>query len=322
MHCRALSAATEIYAGAQLCDIKTGDDSSYGLTHESRPQSQDSSTPFSSAGSSEIEAPSSTSTEDMLSPKGSFYEPTPISVSLPPQVFTLFPQLPVELRLGIWALAILPRVLGFNILGTLAAAPYNPPLLHTCRESREVALSAYRPVRTSVFDDRRMIFFNLSLDTLLCYTHGCEGPDPDNAPKDVTLSNPRLDLDFLPPVAFKVKTLALDLQAWEELDSEPSPFSLRDLIRESKELVKVVLIWSHEDPNCPIDQVQQKRPNHRREILVIEDEGSNYNIDYFASIEQKLQEWRTTLKSSAGENEGWNEPKLTYGHVEWRKCWR
>ena len=64
-------------------------------------------------------------------------------------IFTLFPHLPIELRLKIWSLAILslpPRIINLQRLyifeGCSAVAP--PSLLHATRESRSVALSIYQ----------------------------------------------------------------------------------------------------------------------------------------------------------------------------------
>jgi hypothetical protein len=74
-----------------------------------------------------------------------------------PQTFTFFPQLPTEIRLDIWNLAIQHRtrrvvIVSYSIdsHGVIRfksrTRPLGPPaLLYTCSESREIALTVYRP---------------------------------------------------------------------------------------------------------------------------------------------------------------------------------
>jgi hypothetical protein len=82
--------------------------------------------------------------------------------------FTLFSDLPTELQIKIWRHALPgPRIIQLHYLnGTFSfhgACP--PPLLHTCRISREVALSIFEPAFTR--DGQRVpIYIDLAHDTL------------------------------------------------------------------------------------------------------------------------------------------------------------
>ena len=68
----------------------------------------------------------------------------------PPPTFTLFPNLPTELRIKIWQYSLLgPRIIEaaylpepfFSFNGA-----HPPPVFQACRESRDVALSVYKPL--------------------------------------------------------------------------------------------------------------------------------------------------------------------------------
>lgn len=75
-------------------------------------------------------------------------------MSLSPQDFHLFPQLPVELRLRIWkAIACLPRIVIIHdkpssclttspVSGFVSPTPI-PTILHVCHEARQAALENY-----------------------------------------------------------------------------------------------------------------------------------------------------------------------------------
>ncbi|KAI1490939.1 hypothetical protein F5X96DRAFT_669210 [Biscogniauxia mediterranea] len=60
-----------------------------------------------------------------------------------PRVFTLFPQLPLELRLMVWKAAMEPRTLQAAIIvgGIFTNTLYPHVLLYVCQESREVVLT-------------------------------------------------------------------------------------------------------------------------------------------------------------------------------------
>lgn len=64
----------------------------------------------------------------------------------PPPMFTLFPKLPKELQMKIWKCALPgPRIIQLHYLNSAfffrGARP--PLVLHTCRTSREVALTVF-----------------------------------------------------------------------------------------------------------------------------------------------------------------------------------
>lgn len=65
------------------------------------------------------------------------------------ETFELFPNLPPELRHKILIMAIPPRVVQIEIyfpIARMAIIPPVPALLHTSRETREIATKHYRPV--------------------------------------------------------------------------------------------------------------------------------------------------------------------------------
>ncbi|KAE9381206.1 hypothetical protein N431DRAFT_424799 [Stipitochalara longipes BDJ] len=97
-----------------------------------------------------------------------------------PRSFTLFPDLPVEIRLKIWSfIAPSPRTvsikykgLSFNSIGKgfLAAAGWRSPdpvpiILHICQESRTEALKSYQ-LAFGLYLQRGHIYFDFSKDTL------------------------------------------------------------------------------------------------------------------------------------------------------------
>jgi len=93
------------------------------------------------------------------------------------EAFTIFSQLPAELRLSIWKLSCEPRVVEVRYdaeLDTCKTTTKPPALLHVNREAREEALTWYRPAfRTKTRHE--YIFFCPSLDILYLPRHGFMG---------------------------------------------------------------------------------------------------------------------------------------------------
>jgi hypothetical protein len=94
--------------------------------------------------------------------------------------FTLFPQLPTELRIKIWNVAILPRIVFMSKYNTSRGQPDRtsplytpciPSLLQVSREARQIGLENYKRSQ-GLSSNLQMqigpIYFNLKLDTLLC----------------------------------------------------------------------------------------------------------------------------------------------------------
>ncbi|KAI6712826.1 hypothetical protein B2J93_2828 [Marssonina coronariae] len=120
------------------------------------------------------------------------------------QSFTIFPNLPVEMRLVIWELALAdlpPRIVFkrafLEIFPTKRGlVPDNrsqdPTLMHVNRESREAALKVYQTygTRPGTVEERIKVLgplkmfnlsplcFNPATDTLLCYYNLNMGPEP------------------------------------------------------------------------------------------------------------------------------------------------
>jgi 2EXR family len=91
-------------------------------------------------------------------------------------LFPLFSSLPPEIRLQIWAYAAQePRMVLFEISRS-GARHLQPPILHTCHESRVEGLKAYEilrnpacppNVRDPIGRRAKLIYFNIGCDTLL-----------------------------------------------------------------------------------------------------------------------------------------------------------
>jgi hypothetical protein len=102
----------------------------------------------------------------------------PLTEGIVPR-FTLFPKLPLELRLKIWAYTMEPRIVTIysqrlydeaNGSRTSRAMWWNSPdpvptILHICHKSREEALKYYQRL-FKPSDRQAIIYFNFSKDTL------------------------------------------------------------------------------------------------------------------------------------------------------------
>jgi len=84
----------------------------------------------------------------------------------PPPMFTLFPNLPTALQIKIWRCALSgPLIIQIYYLNSaffFCGAP-PPPILHTCRTSREVALTVFE---RAFARNNKPICINLAHDTL------------------------------------------------------------------------------------------------------------------------------------------------------------
>ena len=85
------------------------------------------------------------------------------SAAAAPSAFTVFPLLPIELRLQIWSLAIAPRLLSARrerLLGHV------PAVLQTCRESRAGCMHQFQQLYWNLMPGP-FVYFHPELDTLL-----------------------------------------------------------------------------------------------------------------------------------------------------------
>jgi hypothetical protein len=105
-----------------------------------------------------------------------------LCLMLKSQKFTLFPNLPLELRLKIWRHALpeprivkTPRDRENKVIGNMSGEPSTgqvsvrkPPihLLQVCRESRQETLMIYRPMLSAQWNDRQ-VYVDYNIDT--CY---------------------------------------------------------------------------------------------------------------------------------------------------------
>jgi hypothetical protein len=100
----------------------------------------------------------------------------------PLQEFTLFPQLPAELRIKIWKISVLPRIVLRHQYDTernhgpvVLFTPCIPALLHVSQEARQIGLENYQVVNARRCNmngntAKRLgpIYFHPELDILLC----------------------------------------------------------------------------------------------------------------------------------------------------------
>lgn len=92
--------------------------------------------------------------------------------NLPHRSFSLFPKLPIELRLAIWRLSLEPRVVELRYSGAVFeqgceySESYNiPTALITCKESRSAVIASYPLCFGSTFHPEATRF-NFEIDTL------------------------------------------------------------------------------------------------------------------------------------------------------------
>ena len=101
----------------------------------------------------------------------------------PPPTFTLFPNLPAELRIKIWRYSLPgPRIIeaAYHDLSFSFNGAHPPPVFQACRDSRNVALSVYKPLFKSAMRKDRFktlphIYINPAHDTVYIstpYGHG------------------------------------------------------------------------------------------------------------------------------------------------------
>ncbi|KAF8846612.1 hypothetical protein BDZ45DRAFT_682421 [Acephala macrosclerotiorum] len=86
----------------------------------------------------------------------------------PPPTFTLFPTLPAELQIKIWRYTLPgPRIIQLQYSKSSSSfhGTRPPPALHTCRTSREIALSVFEPAFTRN-DQLKPIYIDFAHDTL------------------------------------------------------------------------------------------------------------------------------------------------------------
>jgi hypothetical protein len=84
------------------------------------------------------------------------------------KTFTLFPQLPQELRLKVWQSTIEPRIVRIKWSAQLSqcTTPDNPIILRVSHESREEGLKTYRPAFVTASASRPVVYANFLLDTV------------------------------------------------------------------------------------------------------------------------------------------------------------
>jgi hypothetical protein len=121
----------------------------------------------------------------------------------PPPKFTVFPDLPTELQIKIWKCALPgPRIIQLHYLNgaSFFGGARPPPILHTCRASREVALTVFE--RAFVRNDKP-IYINFAHDTLHLAT------------------NPKMceyAAGLYPDIKEKIQSLAVEISSQDDLE--------------------------------------------------------------------------------------------------------
>ncbi|KAH8795455.1 hypothetical protein BGZ57DRAFT_947028 [Hyaloscypha finlandica] len=151
------------------------------------------------------------------------------------QEFTLFPRLPAELRLRIWAASKPgPRVVEIefdNRLSFETLSPTSPPsLLAVCRDSRNETLKFYRKLLKPSNNGRwfQTIYFDPHTDILYL---------PEGVSRIGNFHSVLQDID--PGILVRIQHLALDLSSWEENVSEDEDFRI---LREFENLQRATIV--------------------------------------------------------------------------------
>ena len=197
-------------------------------------------------------------------------------------MFSLFQNLPFELRLKIWNLAIQPRV----ILCRKRSRPEVPALLQVCRESREEGLRHYQ-IHYWEPNNKLAVYFNVELDTLFGTSTSLH--DTDYALESLSKN----------PAISQVHHLAISWAFWERMWAHPIYDDLYNRIRENKNLKTVIIVW-HRASVLRTDQPK----------LVEDKDGGRDDAQLTA------QEWTLEMQETQVEHPEWNTPELRLARVE------
>jgi hypothetical protein len=194
-------------------------------------------------------------------------------------VFTLFPNLPPELRIKIWHFSLPgPRIIEVK---PLADGPFSerafhfngahpPPVLGACRESRGIALSVYKPLfETDILRNRTLgnklkelplVYIDPAHDTIYVST-----PDyPFRSTADPrTLIYPEFALKY-PDIA-RVQSVAVDFGNSEDISHDISTILTAVIRWSSKSLKEIVLVSAFYS--------NRSRNSKESEILFVEPDG-------------------------------------------------
>jgi hypothetical protein len=142
----------------------------------------------------------------------------------PQPTFTLFPNLPIELQIKIWKYALPgPRIIQLHYLNGAFSfyGARHPPVLLTCRTSREVALTVYK--RAFPHNDKS-IYIDFAYDTLHLAT------------------SPRMcqhAAGLFPDIKEKIQSLAVEISSEDDLEKSAIDIKLSRL-SDLKEIIFVV----------------------------------------------------------------------------------
>jgi hypothetical protein len=146
----------------------------------------------------------------------------------PQPMFTPFPNLPTELQIKIWRCALpSPRIIQLYYLhGAFSfhgARP--PPVLHTCRTSREVALTVFEPAFAR---NAKPIYFDFAHDTL----HLADGPGMC-----------KTTAGLYPDIKEKIQSLAVEISSQEDLKKSTLDIGLSYL----SNLREIIFVVGHKE---------------------------------------------------------------------------
>lgn len=199
-----------------------------------------------------------------------------------PTKFSLFPNLPFELRLKIWNLTIQPRV----ILCRRRSRPRVPALLQVCRESREEGLRHYQ-IHYWEPNNKLAVYFSIEHDTLFGTSTSLH--DTDYALESLSKN----------PAISQIHHLAISRSFWERMFAHPIYDDLYYRIRNNKDLKTITVVW-HRASVLMIDEPK---------LVEDEDGGREDGL-------QTAQDWRLEMQESRADHPEWNDAELTFARVE------
>lgn len=193
--------------------------------------------------------------------------------------FYAFRRLPPELRLKIWKLSILPRLIVFISRTAIKSLPV-PAILHTNREARRVGKENYKKAFRSVFNPTRSysipsrsIYFNFILDTI-CFEITTTFPDGS-----ADLMGQESTLGHLASKRSKLRNLAIH-DLFQYPDEAAAYTGLMDF------------------------------PNLQRVVLLITKKDASFSTD---AEHQAWKDWREKAKRSYGE--AWVKEAERWGKI-------
>lgn len=213
--------------------------------------------------------------------------------------FILFSKLPSLVRAMIWKMTMRPRLLAFKTSsdGVLycSSDTFKPPVLYTCRESRNEALRFYRifhPIDTPL---SCRVYFHPQIDTIFCQFR-YDNYTGMNAPHVSDLECHALES----AISAGARYLAIPWGLWVDMRVRAKYITLYNHIRSSKLLEEVTL-------------VELRRPKLAGSYRIIEVKETDGLTNEYG-----FNSWSARAEEEAKKNPKWTVPKFRYVRVKYQ----